>query len=323
MAKCGCNSSCTCLVASSDSLIISGDGNDAGYRGTLRVDPASPIPITISSAGISIAGVGAGTGYAVNITSVPRADIAATNVQAALDELDDDKQPRSPMLTALSTYTVNGLMAKTAPNTFTGRSIVGTVNRINVTNGDGILGNPTLTIPNKLGITDLLDGDGQEVLSLTQGVPSAVNRILLTNSSTGVSPIVSVTGSNANIDLVLSAKGNGIIRSKKATVTEVVTLIDDTIINTNASLSNHFRVTLSGNRTLANPTNPTDGQKVIWEIRQDATGSRTISYGSQFAFGTDVTSAVLSTTPNKIDFVGAIYVASSSKWYVTALTRGY
>ena len=50
-----------------------------------------------------------------------------------------------------------------------------------------------------------------------------------------------------------------------------VTLTDAPVIATDASLSNHFRVTLGGNRVLGNPTNPTDGQKVIWEIVQDAT----------------------------------------------------
>jgi hypothetical protein len=102
-----------------------------------------------------------------------------------------------------------------------------------------------------------------------------------------------------------------------------VTLTDAATIATNASLGNHFRVTLGGNRTLGNPTNPTDGQKVIWELIQDATGSRTITLGNAFALGTDITSVTLTTTVNKRDFLGAVYNAAAAKWYVIAFVKGY
>lgn len=101
------------------------------------------------------------------------------------------------------------------------------------------------------------------------------------------------------------------------------TLTDAATIDTDASLSNHFRVTLGGNRTLANPTNLTDGQKVVWEFIQDGTGSRTITLGSAFALGTDVDSITLTTTASKRDFMGAIYNSGTSKWYVVAFVKGY
>jgi hypothetical protein len=102
-----------------------------------------------------------------------------------------------------------------------------------------------------------------------------------------------------------------------------VTLTDAATINTNAALGNHYRVTLGGNRTLANPTNPTNGQKGLWELIQDGTGNRTLTYGSAFAFGVDVPSAVLTTTASKRDFMGAIYNSTTAKWYVLAFTKGY
>lgn len=102
-----------------------------------------------------------------------------------------------------------------------------------------------------------------------------------------------------------------------------VTLTDAATIATNASLGNSFRVTLGGNRTLGNPTNPTDGQRIIWELIQDATGSRTITLGSAFALGTDISSITLTTTASKRDFLGAVYNSAASKWYVIAFTRGY
>jgi hypothetical protein len=102
-----------------------------------------------------------------------------------------------------------------------------------------------------------------------------------------------------------------------------VTLTDAATIATNASLANHFRVTLGGNRMLGNPTNPTDGQKVVWELIQDATGSRTITLDTNFALGADISSVTLTTVASKRDFLGAVYNAGTGKWYVIAFTKGY
>jgi hypothetical protein len=102
-----------------------------------------------------------------------------------------------------------------------------------------------------------------------------------------------------------------------------VALTDASTIATNASLGTHFRVTLGGNRTLGNPTNPTDGQKIVWELIQDATGSRTLTLDTNFALGADITAVTLSTAVNKRDFLGAVYNSTAGKWYVIAFVKGY
>lgn len=56
-------------------------------------------------------------------------------------------QPLDATLTALSAYNTNGLLTQTAANTFTGRTISGTANQISVADGDGVAGNPTLSLP--------------------------------------------------------------------------------------------------------------------------------------------------------------------------------
>lgn len=104
------------------------------------------------------------------------------------------------------------------------------------------------------------------------------------------------------------------------------TLTDAVTITTDASTGIHFRVTLGGNRTLAAPTNPTDGQRILWEFIQDATGSRTITLTTGvggFALGTDIPSITLTTTANKRDIMGALYNATTQQWYVIAFVRGY
>ncbi len=104
--------------------------------------------------------------------------------------------------------------------------------------------------------------------------------------------------------------------------TAVVALTDGVTIATDASLGNTFTVTISGNRTLSNPTNPIDGQKIIYRIKQDGTGNRLITWGTAFRFGVDIPTPTLSTTASKTDYIGFIYNGTDSKWDCLAVTRG-
>jgi hypothetical protein len=56
------------------------------------------------------------------------------------------KQPLDATLTSLAAYNTNGLLTQTAADTFTGRTIAGTANRISLTNDNGVSGNPTIDI---------------------------------------------------------------------------------------------------------------------------------------------------------------------------------
>jgi hypothetical protein len=106
-------------------------------------------------------------------------------------------------------------------------------------------------------------------------------------------------------------------------ITEVETLVDGVTIATDVALGNQFTVTIAGNRTLSAPTNPVDGQKVIWAITQDAIGSKTLTLDPIFVFGTDVTAFIQSTAPNLTDYLGAIYNSTTSQWTVVAIARGF
>lgn len=59
-------------------------------------------------------------------------------------------------------------------------------------------------------------------------------------------------------------------------------------------------VTLAGNRTLDNPTNPVAGAKYTLKVTQDATGSRTLSFDTAFKFAGGIP-PTLSTGANAID----------------------
>jgi hypothetical protein len=82
-------------------------------------------------------------------------------------------------------------------------------------------------------------------------------------------------------------------------------------------------VTLGGNRTLGAPTNPTNGQKIVYRIRQDGTGNRTLAFNAIFRFGLDIISFTASTGVNKTDYIGCIYNSADSSWDVVAVSKSF
>jgi hypothetical protein len=87
------------------------------------------------------------------------------------------------------------------------------------------------------------------------------------------------------------------------------TLVDATTITANLAQTNNFVVTLGGNRTLANATNITAGQSGFIVVRQDGTGSRTLSFGTGWRFPS-ATAPTLTTTASAVDLI--VYTARDS-----------
>jgi len=90
--------------------------------------------------------------------------------------------------------------------------------------------------------------------------------------------------------------------SQRGTITA---LTDGATITPDFSVTNNYSVTLAGNRTLANPTNITAGQSGSIFVSQDATGSRTLAYGTywDFAGGTAPTLSTAASSVDRIDYV--------------------
>lgn len=106
-----------------------------------------------------------------------------------------------------------------------------------------------------------------------------------------------------------------------------VTLTDAATVAIDANLGNTFRLTMTSGvgatRALGNPTNATDGQMILIEVIQDVTGSRLLTYGTNYAFGSLVTSPTLTTTASKTDFLGFMYNSTAGKWRMIAFAPGY
>lgn len=79
----------------------------------------------------------------------------------------------------------------------------------------------------------------------------------------------------------------------------ITALTDGATITPDFSLSNNWSLSIGGNRTLANPTNLTEGQSGCIYITQ-TTGSHTLAYGSNWDFAGG-TAPTLSTAASAVD----------------------
>jgi len=103
----------------------------------------------------------------------------------------------------------------------------------------------------------------------------------------------------------------------------VVNLADAATIAVNASLGNDFRVTIAGDHAMGTPSNPTDGQKITFQVTQGTGGPFTLSWGSGYEFSTGLPQPTLSTTAGLTDLLGFIYNASKGKWLLAGFVSGF
>lgn len=130
---------------------------------------------------------GSGTAALMTVTSAARTVLDDTTVGAMLTTLGG--QPLDATLTALAAYNTNGLLTQTAADTFVGRTLTGTANQLTVANGDGVSGNPTISLPADVLIPTVLT------------VPNTGLHILDTNAS---HDLIIAAGSNITADRTLT-----------------------------------------------------------------------------------------------------------------------
>ncbi len=111
----------------------------------------------------------------------------------------------------------------------------------------------------------------------------------------------------------------GALQFSAATNGKINTLTSGATITPDFALGNFFSVTLDINATLDNPTNLVAGQSGSIFITQDATGSRTMAYGSYWDFAGG-TAPSLSTAANAVDRLD--YVVRNSTSIHAQLAKG-
>lgn len=108
-----------------------------------------------------------------------------------------------------------------AVNEFTAtNAATGNPPKISATGGDTNISFQTQT--KGTGTTQILDGNGNEVIIAGAAVASAVNEVTITNAATGNDPSIAASGGDTNIDLNLQGKGSGgvVIGSGGAAITK-------------------------------------------------------------------------------------------------------
>jgi hypothetical protein len=83
-----------------------------------------------------------------NVTGTELGYLSGTtsSVQTQINALNSGKQNADATLTSLAAFNTNGLLTQTAPDTFAGRTITGQSGEITVVNGNGVAGNPVISL---------------------------------------------------------------------------------------------------------------------------------------------------------------------------------
>ncbi|MEA9357952.1 tail fiber domain-containing protein [Bacteriovorax sp. PP10] len=159
------------------------------------------------NAGANITATKLGTG-AVDNTEFNYLDGVTSSIQTQLT----GKQASDATLTALAAYNTNGILVQTAADTFVGRSIAGTANRVAVTNGDGISGNPTINVSTTL-LPSPVVGDVGKYLKATAADTSVWTALSSSDITTalGFTPINKAGDSLTTGTITLS--GSAVLRS--------------------------------------------------------------------------------------------------------------
>lgn len=106
----------------------------------------------------------------------------------------------------------------------------------------------------------------------------------------------------------------------KAQRITVATLTDAPTITPDFTASNYYYLNLKGNRTIANPSNMAAGQTGVIEIKQANSGSKTLSWGSQWKFPSN-TAPVLTATVGRSDLVS--YFVSNGTFIFAQLKNDF
>lgn len=246
-------------------------------------------------------------------------------------------------LNALAAHNTNGLLTQTAADTFTGRTVTGTANRVTVTNGDGVAGNPTLDIG-----TDVVTLTGTQTLSgktlTTPTISStgftnaqhahtgatsggALSTAALTSGTLGVARGGTGAATHGTGNVLVGA-GTGAVTSTKVApagvfvgTTDAQTLTNKTITDTTNNVTASGLRTASGTVSVSAATAPTTGQILMATNGTTATWQDLSQYKITEMWDTTAVSA-LTNVPVTTDSRTMSYAATDRRFRVTNTTAG-
>jgi len=126
-----------------------------------------------------------------------------------------------------------------------------------------------------------LDADGLRVGGTQLWTGGGVG--IGTNSISGALSVGGPSSFYGNVGIGTTVSPTGLY-VQGTSATNTYPLLDAGVITIDLSVANNFAVTIGGNRTLSNPLNLTVGQSGIIWISQDASGNRSLTFGSYWRF---------------------------------------
>ncbi len=132
---------------------------------------------------------------------------ALNNISGNIQSQIDGKQAAGNDLTALEALASTGIAARTATDTWALRTIIGTTNRITVTNGNGVSGNPALDIG-----SDVVTLNGSQTLTnkiLTNPTIASIINTGTVSFPTSTDTLVGKATTDILTNKTLDAEGTG------------------------------------------------------------------------------------------------------------------
>lgn len=132
----------------------------------------------------------------ITVSSVTSTELSyVSGVTSAIQTQLANTQPLDSTLTSLAAYNTNGIITQTAADTFTGRTLTGTTNQVSISNGSGVSGNPTFSLPQSI-------DTGASVTFATLSATTSVTTPSITNAGT-----LALSATSTNV-ITLSTNGS-------------------------------------------------------------------------------------------------------------------
>ena len=325
-------------------ITVSGTGTvmsiDAGVIVNADVNASAAIAVSkLAAVTASRALVSDGSGFVSPATTTSTEIGYVNGVTSSIQTQLNGKQTSDATLTALAAYNTNGLLTQTAADTFTGRTLTGPAAGISVSNGNGVSGNPTLSLANDLSALEALASTGIAVRTTTD---TWAQRSIAVTASTGLSVSngdgVSGNPTLSGIDATTSAKGvsefataaeyrTGTDTARSLVVDQVWVAAQDVLLTSSsnvttvslASMLTCAHLVLGENSTL-DFTNLKEGQHFILEVTATSS-TRTLTMDSIAKTWDGVEAGPYAITTSQTLFVCGFVPDGAARVEITSIGR--